>query len=100
MPKKKTRTLTSGFSCVTCDEYVEEHGVECQWCWWWEHPNCAGLTSSSVLSTLYYPHHLKNYVFCLLCYSKVPFALKIQNEAVNYQEKIDEKIKLIVGTAS
>jgi len=35
--------------------------------------------------------------FCSLCYSKVPFALKIQDEAMNYQQKIDEKIKLIEG---
>jgi len=53
MPKKRTRNLTSGFSCVTCNKDVEEHGVECQWCWQWEHSNCADLTSSecSVLSS-------------------------------------------------
>ena len=98
MPKKRTRNLTSGFSCVTCDEDVKEHGVECQWCSLWEHPNCAGLTSSeySVLSS----SSAKIMFFCSLCYSKVPFALKIQDEAVNYQQKIDEKIKLIEGRLS
>ena len=93
MSKKRTRNLTSGFSCVTCDNDVEEHGVECQWCYRWEYPNCAGLTSGeySVLTS----SSVKIMFFCSLCYSKVPFALRVQDEAVNYQQKVDERIKLL-----
>ena len=93
MPLKRSRNLTSGYSCVTCDEDVEEDGVECQWCYRWEHPKCAGLSSSeySVLTS----SSAKIMFFCSLCFSKVPFALKVQDEAVNYQRNVDERIKLL-----
>ena len=33
--------------------------------------------------------------FCSLCYSKVPFALKVQDDAATYQQNVDQRIKLL-----
>ena len=62
--------------CVSCSKDIEEDGIECQWCCRWEHHECAGLTVGeySMLTT----SSSKIMFFCTLCYSKVPFALKVK----------------------
>ena len=41
---RRQRENTSGDSCITCSQDVEENGVECNWCLRWEHCECAGIT--------------------------------------------------------
>ena len=43
---KWLRSECSGEECVTCNKLVDEEGVQCQWCFNWEHRNCADLTLS------------------------------------------------------
>lgn len=86
---KRTRNDTSGDSCVTCGKDVEEEGVECNWCFRWEHCSCASLSSEeySVLSS----SSCKIMFFCSLCYYRVPFALRIQDE----QQKSEDRLKSV-----
>jgi len=41
---KRQRENTSGDSCITCNQDVEENGVECNWYFCWEHCECTGIT--------------------------------------------------------
>lgn len=90
---KRPRASTSGDTCVTCSRDVEETGVECNWCYRWEHYDCAGLTSGeyTVLSN----SSSKIMFFCTWCYKKVPFALKIESEAQSKQEILEANFKTI-----
>lgn len=85
MPKRQ-RNDSSGDSCVTCSQDVEEEGVECNWCFRWEHRSCAKLTCEeyTVLSS----SSCKIMFFCSLCYARVPFALRVDDEQQNLEDRL------------
>ena len=33
------------YPCVTCGKEVESDCIECEWCYNWEHKDCAGLSN-------------------------------------------------------
>ena len=83
LPKKsskKTKQKRSANSerCVSCDKETEDNAVICQWCSKWKHRMCAGINVNeyNMLST----SSNKIMFSCTLCYSKIPFALKIEDE--------------------
>ena len=90
---KRLRTSTSGDTCVTCSRDVEETGIECNWCYHWEHYDCAGLSEGeySMLSN----SSSKIMFFCTWCYNKVPFALKIEKEAQSNKEMFEANFTTI-----
>ena len=80
MSYKQPRDDTSGDTCVTCGKDVEEKGVECNRCFKWEHRSCASLTHEeyTVLSS----SSCKIMFFCSLCYTRIPFALRVEDESL------------------
>ncbi|MCY3929439.1 MAG: hypothetical protein OXG81_14325, partial [Acidobacteria bacterium] len=90
--KEKDVSLVE-YSCVSCGKDVEDNGIECQWCCCWEHRSCAGLTVGeyNMLST----SSAKIMFFCTLCYSKVPFALKVKQETTHGYDALDSRLKVI-----
>ena len=95
---KRLRASTSGDTCVTCSRDVEETGIECNWCYRWEHYDCAGLTEGeySMLSN----SSSKIMFFCTWCYKKVPFALKIEKEAQSNKEMFEANFTTITTKLS
>jgi len=95
---KRQRENTSGDSCITCSQDVEENGVECNWCLRWEHCECAGISSNeyTVLSN----SSSKIMFFCSICYTKVPFALKVKDEATNNHETLQKSLESINSNLS
>ena len=81
------------YSCVTCGNDIEENGVECQWCCCWEHRECANLSIDeyNMLTT----SSSKIMFFCTLCYSKVPFALKVKQESNHSYDALEARLKNI-----
>ena len=82
--------------CVTCKKNAENDVVECQWCSKWEHWECGGLNSDeyNMLSSC----SDKIMFFCTQCYSKVPFALKVETTTSHqYQEQqnIDKRLQVV-----
>lgn len=79
------------YTCVSCNVDVGEGGIECQWRYGWEHRSCAGITQSeySILTT----SSSKIMFFCSLCYTKVPFALKLKQESTYHYQTIDNNLK-------
>lgn len=73
---KKTKPILE--KCVTCNKETKQDVIECQWCHKWEHRVCAGLSQNkyNMLSN----SSDKIMFFCTLCFSKVPFALRIESE--------------------
>ena len=65
---KRTRSDCSGEECVTCHKIVgdEDEGVECQWCFNWEHKTCAGLTQNEYI--LLSKSSGKIMFYCSSCY--------------------------------
>lgn len=93
---KKTKNVSlieSGDSCVSCSKEVEEDGIECQWCCGWEHRQCAGLSISEY--KMLGSSSSKIMFFCTLCYTKVPFALKIEHESVSHHNALEKRLKSI-----
>ena len=90
---KRLRASTSGDTCVTCCRDVEETGIECNWCYCWEHYDCAGLTEGeySMLSN----SSSKIMFFCTWCYKKVLFALKIKTEAQSNKDMFEASFSTI-----
>ena len=84
---KHLRASTSGDTCVMCSQDVEEKGIECNWCYRWEHYDCAGLSEGEY--TMLSNSSSKVMFFCTWCYKKVPFALKIESEAQSRQEEFE-----------
>jgi len=79
--------------CVSCQKDVEDDGVECEWCYKWEHRECAGLTNDEylVLSN----SNSKIMFFCSLCYSKVPFSLNMERKAASQQSALEQRLQSI-----
>ena len=93
MSHKRIRNDSSGDTCVTCGKDVEEEGVECNWCFKWEHCSCASLTTEeyTVLSS----SSCKIMFFCSLCYARVPFALRIDEESLAQQQRFEDRLKSV-----
>ena len=70
---KHSKSECSGEECVTCHKTVNDEGVECKWCFNWEHKFCVGLTKNEyiLLSKL----SGKIMLYCSSCYPKVNDAL-------------------------
>ena len=79
------------YSCMSCDKDVKEEGVECQWCYGWEHKGCAGITQSEY--TILTTSSSKVMFFCSFYYTKVPFALKTKQESSSHYEIINNNLK-------
>ena len=92
MSHKCIRNDSSGDTCVTCCKDVEEEGVECNWYFKWEHCSCASLTSEeyTVLSS-----SSCKIMFCSLCYARVLFALRIDEEPLAQQQKFEDRLKSV-----
>ena len=93
MSNKRARNVSSGYSCVTCQKDVEDEGIECQWCYRWEHRRCAELTEAeyTVLSN----SSSKIMFFCTMCYTKIPFALRVDQESASHQSILDQRLQSI-----
>ena len=74
---KKAKQISE--KCVTCSKDVKQDAIECFWCRKWEHRVCANISINeyNMLSN----SSKKIMFFCTLCFSKVPFALRIESEA-------------------
>ena len=50
-PKKKTKEpeMESGetSSCVSCDKLIEDNGVLCEFCYQWQHHECANISKET-----------------------------------------------------
>ena len=88
LKKKDVSLVESGDLCVSCSRAV---GIECQWCRGWEHRECAGLTVGEY--NMLGSSSSKIMFFCTLCYSKVPFALKVESESTNRYDILELKLK-------
>ena len=73
--------------CVTCNKEAKQDAIECQWCRKWEHRVCAGinLNEYNMLSN----SCKKIMFFCTLCFSKVPFALRVESEALAKSQELE-----------
>ena len=71
--KKHSRSECSGEECVTCHKTVNNEGVECQWCFNWEHKSFAGLIQNEYI--LLSKSSGKIMLYCSSCYPKVNDAL-------------------------
>jgi len=65
---KNSKSECSGEECVTCHKTVNDEGVECQWCFNWEHKFCVGLTQNA---SCYQSHQER------LCFTALPVTLKL-----------------------
>lgn len=93
MNNKRPRNVSSGYACVTCQKDVEDDGIECEWCYRWEHRVCAELSEAeyTVLSN----SSSKIKFFCTMCYTKVPFALRVDQESTSHQSALDQRLQSI-----
>jgi len=86
---KHTRSECSGEECVTCNKLVNDEGVECQWCFNWEHKGCAGLTHNEY--NLLSKSSGKVMFYCSLCHPKVSLALDYQWQATDNKLQHERK---------
>ena len=78
--------------CQFCGKDVEKEGVECSWCFKWEHCSCASQTTEkyTVLSS-----SSCKIMFCNLCYARVSFALRVDDESLAQQQKFEDRLKSV-----
>ena len=92
-PQKKSgkkAKQTPPEKCVTCKKDIKQDGVECQWCRKWEHRACAGLSQSEY--NMLTNSSNKIMFFCTFCFSKVPFALKVESETTVKSQELEARL--------
>jgi len=88
---KKQKDSEVLYPCVTCGKEVESDCIECEWCYKWEHRDCAGLSNDihKVLDSV--PANVM--FFCTKCEPRVKLALKFFADIQQKQQDIDDKLK-------
>ena len=93
--KKRTKKVQVRCSatpeiCVTCNKEVKNDAIICEWCSKWEHRTCAGLSINEydMLTTS------SNQImfFCTMCYAKVSFALRVEDENTTKLQSVENKL--------
>ena len=77
--------------CVTCEKSIDDNGLLCEFCYQWEHNQCATISDEaySILSDS--PPNIM--FFCTACRPKVTGALKFFNEMHDNQINLDKSLK-------
>ena len=83
--------------CVTCHKEAKKEAIICEWCSKWEHRACAGLCKDEydMLTT----SSDQIMFFCTMCYTKVSFALRVEDENTTKLLSVENKLseKLIIS---
>ena len=110
---KHLRSEFSGEECVTCRKIVNDEGVECQWCFNWEHKTCAGLTQNEYILLSKSSGNIMFY--CSSCFPKVndalaQYAKKCESVSPNPSDRLSvleeklvrlsDQLELLVSQAS
>ena len=76
--------------CIKCNKSAVDDGVECEYCFKWEHRECAGISEDEyAILNKASPNIM---FFCSFCRPKVALALKFFNDIEQKQKSLDEKI--------
>ena len=76
--------------CVTCNKEAKKEAIICEWCRKWEHRACAGLSIEEydMLTT----SSDQIMFFCTMCYTKVSFALRVEDENTTKLQSVENKL--------
>ena len=79
---KNTKVKQTSEKCVTCSKDIKQNATECFWCQKWVRASI-NLNECNILG-----NSSKNIMFfCTLCFSKVPFALKLDSEVTTKSQE-------------
>ena len=101
--KKRTKKLqvqcrATPEICVTCNKKAKSDAIVCEWCSKWEHRTCAGLSTNEydMLTT----SSDQIMFFCTMCYTKVSFALRVEDENTTKLQSVDNKLSEKINNLS
>ena len=89
--KQKDKSGGSTISCIVCSKNAEDGSIQCECCFEWVHPKCAGITDEEygILGGCS-PNIM---FFCKLCRPQVSLSLKFFNEIKDKQTELDERLQ-------
>jgi len=92
-PTKKQKDKPSGSTilCISCSKNAEDGSIQCECCFGWVHPRCAGITDEEydILGGCS-PNIM---FFCKLCRPKVSLSLKFFNEIQDKQSELNKRLQ-------